>query len=124
MIPVSQISAIRPSMMTLVSSTSGFGSLDLLGELDVGDDEAELVLGLQQRRDGEVAGDQRDEQMDQILAASRSSSVGRRCSDIRDDRLQGLPEEGGQSKKAQQQAEDRWPRCVVICLLRVTGVAP
>ena len=48
MIPVSQISAIRPSMMTLVSRTSGLAALDLLGEFHVGDDEAEFILRLQQ----------------------------------------------------------------------------
>ncbi len=31
------------------------GPLDLLGELDVGDDEAEVVLGLEQRRDADEA---------------------------------------------------------------------
>jgi len=36
---------MRPSMITLVSSTSGPAALHLLGKLDIGDNEPKLVLG-------------------------------------------------------------------------------
>ena len=40
--------------------------LDLLGKLDVGDDKAKFVLGLQQRRNDDVTADQRDEQLERV----------------------------------------------------------
>ena len=42
--------------------------LDFLGELHVGDDEPEVVLGLEQRADADVADDDREERRDDRLA--------------------------------------------------------
>ena len=47
--PRSATSAIRPSITTDVSSTSGRGALDLFREFHVRNDKPKIVLGLEER---------------------------------------------------------------------------
>src|SRR5207253_878024 len=81
------------------------GPLELLGEFDIGDDEAKLVLGLQEGRDDHVARKDRDEQLSQALNAQRAAVTQSREAQVHvQDGLQRRPQEVA-DQEAQQQAK-------------------
>ena len=75
-------------------------SLDLLGELDVGDDEAEIVLGLEQRGDADVAHedheDARDSHVDLVVQVELHRRLDRVVDEVAQEDADDHPEvEGG-----------------------------